>query len=123
MTGTFFLLNRPIAPITQFVTMRKHPRKALAARAQVVWTDSEGLRRSNAMLEDISLGGVSLRIGTSFGVGSRLEVSWFREQFSGTVRHCRPSGSDYVLGIEKDAPSAPPEVRGDSSRDQAKRGE
>src|SRR5260370_23982877 len=103
--------------------MRKHPRKAMAARAQVVGTDADGVCRCNAMLEDISLGGVSLRIGRSFGVGSRLEISWFREQFSGTVRHCRPSGSDYVLGIEKDAASAPPEVRGDSSRDQPKRGE
>jgi hypothetical protein len=54
------------------------------------------------MIEDTSPSGASIRIKQLIYVGSRLEVQWPGRSFSGTVRYCRPSGMDYVLGIYKD---------------------
>ena len=54
------------------------------------------------MLEDISPAGASMRVKNSMDEGSHLEVEWPGRGFSGTVRYCKPSGMEYVLGIQKD---------------------
>jgi hypothetical protein len=44
-----------------------------------------------------------LRLSEPIKVGSKVTVKWQREQFSGTVRHCKRQESDYILGIQRDA--------------------
>ncbi len=74
------------------------------ARAELQWEDSTGTSRAvHAMLEDISRGGAGIRLRQPISVGSRLQIKWHKEQFSGIVRHCRRDGVEYVLGIQRDA--------------------
>jgi PilZ domain-containing protein len=87
------------------VIYRKEPRKAIAARVQAAWLDQKGTQRVlPAMLEDISPGGASIRIRAEIRVGSQMEIRWRGEDFTGVVKHCRPSGYEYILGIQKNAP-------------------
>jgi hypothetical protein len=73
------------------------------ARAEAQWEDPTGtLRVALAMLEDISQGGAGVRLRQPINVGSKLRIKWHKEQFSGTVRHCRRDGTDYVLGVQRD---------------------
>lgn len=82
---------------------RREARKTVAARVKVLWTDLKGLHgETHGMLEDISPGGASMRVKNSLDAGSHLEVAWPGKDFSGTVRYCKPSGMEYVLGIKKD---------------------
>jgi hypothetical protein len=60
------------------------------------------------MLEDISLGGAAIRVGNPISVGSWLEVQWLNRSFSGTVRHCRSVGMEYLIGVQKDSISPSP---------------
>jgi hypothetical protein len=55
------------------------------------------------MLEDISPSGACMRTRQMVSAGVHLNVQWPGRSFSGTVRYCKPSGMDYVLGILKDA--------------------
>jgi hypothetical protein len=83
----------------------------VAARVNVSWSDQKGMpKRASAMLEDISLTGAGLRMGSAVTVGARLEVQWFRGNFSCIVKYCRASGMDYVVGVKKDTrlPDATP---------------
>ena len=83
---------------------RREARKAIAARVKFKWKDQEGVRlETQGMLEDISPSGASLRTRQQMEAGSHLEVQWPRRNFSGTVRYCKPSGMDFLLGILKDA--------------------
>jgi PilZ domain-containing protein len=54
------------------------------------------------MLEDISIGGAGLRVANPISVGSWLEIQWLSRSFSGTVRHCRSVGMEYIIGVQKD---------------------
>jgi hypothetical protein len=72
----------------------------------------------NAMLTDISLSGAEIRVSTAIPIGDRIDVRWFRENFSGTVRHCRAAGYEFVLGVQKDSFAAPEKVNGDASKNQ-----
>jgi hypothetical protein len=85
------------------VEQRKEIRKAIAARVKFSWTDSKGDRLVTlGMLEDISPSGASMRTRQLVDAGCRLDVLWTGKNFSGTVRYCKPSGKDYILGIQKD---------------------
>jgi hypothetical protein len=88
------------------VEQRKEVRKAIAARVKFYWTDSKGERLVTiGMLEDISPSGARMRTRQSLETGCHLDVLWLGKDFSGTVRYCKPSGMDYILGIQKDTPS------------------
>lgn len=76
------------------------------ARAELQWEDSTGTSRTvHAMLEDISRGGAGIRLRQPISVGSKLNVKWHKEQFSGTVRYCRREGGEYFLGVQRDTPA------------------
>jgi hypothetical protein len=82
---------------------RSESRRGVAARVQICWKDQKGAAQvTQGMLEDISPSGAGIRIAKAINVGSRLDVRWHKESFSGTVKHCRPAGFDFVLGIQKD---------------------
>jgi hypothetical protein len=78
------------------------------ARAEASWVDLTGASHAApGMLEDTSTFGACVRLQEPIAVGSKITVKWRREQFSGTVRHSKKERSDYILGIERDTPSAP----------------
>ncbi|HEY6990150.1 MAG TPA: PilZ domain-containing protein [Bryobacteraceae bacterium] len=82
---------------------RAETRKIIMARAEAQWEDSTGTSRTvHAMLEDISRGGAGIRLRQPINVGSKLKIKWHKEQFSGTVRHCRREGMEYVVGVQRD---------------------
>jgi hypothetical protein len=85
------------------VEQRREVRKAMAARVRFGWTNPKGAHASTqGMLEDISPGGASMRVKESVEAGSRLDVEWGVRSFSGTVRYCKSSGMEFILGIQKD---------------------
>ncbi len=78
-------------------------RTNIMARAEVSWLDSQGTPHvAEAMLEDTSPHGACLRLKEPVGLGSKITVKWMRDEFSGTVRHYKREGSDYIIGIERD---------------------
>jgi hypothetical protein len=82
---------------------RDTPRIPLMVRVDAMWQDETGtVRVVPGVLEDRSRGGVSVRVKEQISVGSRLEIRWQREQFSGTITHCRRDGVSYILGIQRD---------------------
>jgi hypothetical protein len=44
-----------------------------------------------------------LRVRAPIGVGSRVIVEWHREQFSAVTRNCRSDGTDFLLGVCREA--------------------
>ncbi len=80
------------------------PRVAMWARAEVSWQDASGDRcRASATLENTSHSGACLRVKRPFDIGSRLTVSWYREQFCAVARNCRSDGHEFVLGVRREA--------------------
>ena len=76
----------------------------MMVRIEALWQDEAGTQRSSAgKLEDLSNGGLSIRIKDPIGVGSKLTVRSHIGNFPGTVMQCRQVGRDYVLGIKRDA--------------------
>ena len=56
--------------------------------------------RNMAMLEDLSLGGMGLRVRVPLAVGSSVEISLRSQKLRGTVRHCARNGIGYFIGIQ-----------------------
>ncbi len=80
-----------------------HPRTTMMARAEALWTEPAGTPVVAAvMLEDTSSGGACIRLKQEISVGSAITIKWRREQFSGTVRHCKKVAFDYIVGIQRD---------------------
>jgi hypothetical protein len=80
----------------------------MMARIEALWEDEAGNQRSSpGKLEDISNGGLSIRVKDPIGVGSKLIVRSHIGNFPGTVVQCRPDGRDYALGIKRDAAQEP----------------
>ena len=78
------------------------PRTAIMAMAEVVWEDQRGvLRYASAKIEDTSRSGACIRVSSAIDVGTKLNIRWHREQFSGVVKYCRRDGEEYVLGIQR----------------------
>ena len=83
----------------------------MMARIEALWKDEAGTSHiSPGKLEDISDGGLCIRIGDSIRVGSKLIVKWHRGDFSGTVVQSCPRGQDFVLGIKRDAAQKPDDI-------------
>ena len=79
------------------------------ARAEVVWQDATGTARvSPGKLEDLSDGGLGVRVRDEIYIGAKLIVRIPLGNFPGTVRQCRRQGDEYVLGIQRDNPARPP---------------
>jgi hypothetical protein len=80
----------------------------MMARIEALWEDEAGTAHiSPGKLEDLSDGGLCIRVNEPIKVGSRLIVRCQRENFSGAVVQCRPQGQNYVLGIQRDRADSP----------------
>jgi hypothetical protein len=78
------------------------PRKVMWAVAEVSWSDGNGAPvRAPATIEDMSVSGACLRLKAPVGVGSRLMVTWHREQFAAIARNCRSDGREFLLGVRR----------------------
>ena len=93
------------------------PRSLVMTVVEVSWEDPEGtLQTVPARMEDRSASGACIRINARIVVGSKLQLQSHWEQFSGTAKYCRSEGTEFVVGIQRDAaqspiPAAPLEVR------------
>jgi|SRR5579864_4432753 len=87
---------------------RSEPRVNMMARIEALWEDEAGTSHiSRGKLEDLSDGGLSIRVNELIAVGSKLIVRMPRGDFPGTVVQCRQNGRDFVLGIKRDAAQKP----------------
>jgi hypothetical protein len=63
------------------------PRKAMMTIAKVTWEDEdETVHTAPATIEDTSPSGACFRLKIPIRSGSRIEVSWCRDDFSGTTK-------------------------------------
>jgi PilZ domain len=82
---------------------RAEPRVNIMARIQALWEDEAGTQHTApGKLEDMSDGGLCIRVSDPIRVGSKLIVQWHRGNLSGTVVQCRPQGQEFLLGIQRD---------------------
>jgi hypothetical protein len=82
------------------VQQRTETRRAIAARVQTSWKNSRGIPMgAQAMLEDVSPGGMSLRIGYPVEAGTRIEVLWKGARVAGTVTYCKRLDDEFILGM------------------------
>jgi len=80
----------------------------MMARAEVVWQDHTGSPRvSLGKLEDLSDGGLCVRVRDEIYTGAKLIVRIPLGSFPGTVKQCRRHGDEYVLGIQRDTAERP----------------
>jgi len=80
----------------------------MMARIEALWQDEAGASQiSRGKLEDLSDGGLSIRVNEPIGIGSKLIVRMPRGDFPGTVVQFRQYGRDFVLGIKRDAAQKP----------------
>jgi hypothetical protein len=79
------------------------PRKAMMAVAKVTWEDeAETVHTAPATIEDTSPSGACFRLKIPIRPGSRVEVSWCRDDFSGTTKWCREDQEEYLVGMQRD---------------------
>jgi hypothetical protein len=79
---------------------RREPRKIVIARVQLRWEDATGAARvSTALVEDLSKNGVGIRVSQPIVAGTRIEVVGRGETYLGDVKHCKPDGSSYFIGV------------------------
>jgi len=83
-------------------------RKPVLIQVEASWENPDGtLQTVRARMEDTSVGGACIRVKAPLVVGTKLKVQWRHEHFSGTVRHCRRDGMEYLAGIQRDAIESP----------------
>jgi hypothetical protein len=97
------------AVLTEFRTRAtSETRKPVMTLVEVSWEDQQGiLQRVSACMEDKSSGGACIRMKTPIPVGSKLEIQWRHERFSGTARYCRAEGREYLVGVQRDTTTRP----------------
>jgi len=73
------------------------------AVAKVTWEDEgETVHTAPATIEDTSPSGASFRLKIPIRPGSRVEVSWCRDDFSGMTKWCREDQGEYLVGMQRD---------------------
>jgi hypothetical protein len=66
------------------------------------WQDASGASHTVlGILDNMSRGGVSVRISEPIPVGSRLQILTPGEEFSGIVVHCHLYRQEFLLGLRR----------------------
>lgn len=69
------------------------------------WDSGRGFgRKGVAVIEDYSVTGASLVLGTPIDPGVSVRLCTSSESFGAVVRHCSARENEYLLGIEFDKP-------------------
>ena len=79
-------------------------------RISVVWTDDTGTEQTaDGKLEDLSAGGMGVRVNTPIliGVGSKLVVQTPQGYFPMVVARSSQTGRVCLMGLKKDVPEKP----------------
>jgi len=82
---------------------RRHERHPLPGKVRLNWKTSEGFSFSaTARCLDISQSGIRLELERQIATGTlvNLESPDFRIAGVAAVRHCRPKGLRFILGLE-----------------------
>ncbi len=75
----------------------------MMAVATVTWEDEdETVHTARAKIEDTSPSGACFRVKIPIRAGTRVEVSWCRDDFSGMTKWCREYDGEYVVGMQRD---------------------
>jgi hypothetical protein len=78
-------------------------RKAMMAVATVTWEDEDQtVHSARAKIEDTSPSGACFRVKMPIRAGTRVEVSWCRDDFSGMTKWCREDDGEFVVGMQRD---------------------
>jgi PilZ domain len=87
---------------------RSEPRINMMVRVAVVWTDKAGTEHTaEGKLEDLSDGGMSIRVNAPILVGSKLVAQTPHGHFPGTVVRSSKEGQALVLGVKRDVAEQP----------------
>ncbi len=91
----------PIADNERMRGRRKNPRHLCTDLLKIRWRDESGAaRKEYATLEDISEGGLCLRMDSPVAPGVELTVYYPKGKYEGRVKYCQEEGESHVLGIE-----------------------
>jgi hypothetical protein len=79
---------------------RSEPRMLCADLVDVRWKDKSGKTlRTVANLEDISHSGACIQVDTQIPLGSHVQVTYPKGNFSGEVRYCLFREIGYYVGL------------------------
>ncbi len=82
------------------------------AVAKVSWEDQdETVHTAPARIEDTSPSGACLRLKVRIEAGTKIHVSWCRDEFTGTTKWCREYDGEYAVGMRRDHVARPAPVR------------
>jgi len=80
---------------------RRNLRNQCADLLKIRWKDEEGrLRREIATLEDISPGGVCLKVENPIPRDTSITILYPNGQYQGRVKRCDPQMDWFFIGIE-----------------------
>jgi hypothetical protein len=80
----------------------------MMAVAKVSWEDGdETVHTAPPKIEDTSPSGACLRLKVPIEAGTRIHVSWCRDDFSGTAKWCGADEGEYVVGMRIDQVARP----------------
>ena len=75
----------------------------MMAVAKVTWEDEDAtVHTASATIEDTSLSGACFRLKIRIRPGTRIDVSWCRDDFSGMTKWCREDQGEYLVGMQRD---------------------
>jgi hypothetical protein len=88
------------------------PRKAMMAVVKVSWeARDETIHSASVKIKDTSPSGACFRLQVPIEAGTKIHVSWCRDDFSGTIKWCRGEDGEYVVGMRRDQVVRPAPVR------------
>ena len=82
---------------------RRHWRHRQTSPIEVSWEDSMGFkRREQGRCVEASAGGLRMELPDPIMAGTPISFHLLQTEHAGTafVRHCTPTGSGYVIGVE-----------------------
>jgi len=80
---------------------RRELRNQCADLLKIRWKDPEGNRHKEiATLEDISAGGVCLKVEVPIPPGTPVAILYPGGQYQGRVKHCDPQAGWHFIGVE-----------------------
>lgn len=80
---------------------RRDPRNLCADLLRIRWKDAGGaIHKEYACLEDISEGGLCLKLDRHLDSGTWVSILYPKGRFEGRIKYCKAEGDGYLLGIE-----------------------
>ncbi len=80
---------------------RQNPRNLCADLLKIRWRDEDGTaHREYATLEDISEGGLCIRMDPPIAPGCLITIRYPKGKYEGTVKYCLTEDGSHVVGVE-----------------------